>query len=513
MASAARENASLVAVNLALLLLASVAATWTYELYANSLAQHPEWVSTKATLKRGVMGAIAYQTDAQALARNRLDLGAWFGFQEVVYRHELDLAELDASIRFASGGYVSVLYDIGADGFSGIRFSDRDDMPSIHFRAQRTGRFIAADTLAPPERPAPDVWHAVRVAFAGNRVTVQLDGRTVGSFDRSDGPSRIGFRGGQREALVDDLEFHLTGGAAFRETFTNTRHFLLIALIVFTGFAALLSTGGLLARRRALPLRQVALGIAVANLVVIALMGILYAFQFVRPTSYPVIGSRAKGLEAYFIRSRQGDVLEDLQQQYGRPAGAGVYRILFLGASQTWGAGALLPEDVWVRQLETMLNLGARGRKFECLNAGVSGFTARSTAAFLDRLLHFGPQAAVIDLSSNDVDTVAFRVNLGRMVDTLMKRGIRTVLLLEANSPEQRYSDSPTGDLGVKHDIVRDIGVTRGVPVIDLQRYLLERNGTGFVWWDFVHLTSFGQRLVAEKLAADLPRLLDSNRR
>jgi phospholipase/lecithinase/hemolysin len=45
--------------------------------------------------------------------------------------------------------------------------------------------------------------------------------------------------------------------------------------------------------------------------------------------------------------------------------------------------------------------------------------------------------------------------------------------------------------------------------VIDRHAYLAERRDrAGFVWWDFLHPTSFGQRLVARKLAGDLPPVL-----
>ena len=37
------------------------------------------------TLVRGVMGAVAFVKGNQALARNQLNLGAWFGYQEVLY--------------------------------------------------------------------------------------------------------------------------------------------------------------------------------------------------------------------------------------------------------------------------------------------------------------------------------------------------------------------------------------------------------------------------------------------
>jgi lysophospholipase L1-like esterase len=506
------KNADLLAVILVLLLLVSIAATCTWQLYTNSLDQHPDWISTKATLKRGVMGAVAYRTEAMALARNRLDLGAWFGFQEVTYRRPLDLAELGARVRFGPEGYVNVLYDIGPDGFSGVRFSDRADMPSLHFRTDAIGRFVALDTLV-PSGTAPNVWHRVSVSFAGPRASVQLDGRPVGAYDRRPGPSRVGFRGGQREGLVDDVELRLTSGTTIRETFTNWRRAPLIALLALAGFAGLAGAVATLARRRSVPWRDLGLGITMAHLVLLVLITILYVYQFERGRTYPILGMRARKDEAYWIGYRQSDVLQDLRRDYGKPAGAAVYRILFLGASQTWGAGATLPEQVWVRQLETLLNAGARGRRFECLNAGVSGLTALTTAALLDSLLPFTPRAVVIDLSNNDIHPASLRENLGRMVDTLARAGIPAVLLLEPNSPERKPTDTWHGDLGAKHDVVRAIGATRGIPVIDLQQYLRERNGTGFLWWDFVHLTDYGQRLVAEKLAVELPGLLEPERR
>ena len=83
------------------------------------------------------------------------------------------------------------------------------------------------------------------------------------------------------------------------------------------------------------------------------------------------------------------------------------------------------------------------------------------------------------------------------------------MFVAEPNSIERRPTDSQHGDLAVKHRIVRTIAARHGLPVIDLQWYLTEQKDAGFIWWDFVHLTTLGQRLVAGKLARDLAALLD----
>jgi lysophospholipase L1-like esterase len=114
-------------------------------------------------------------------------------------------------------------------------------------------------------------------------------------------------------------------------------------------------------------------------------------------------------------------------------------------------------------------------------------------------LAHVAATAAVVNLSSNDTDTVQFQRNLTELVLELRSRNLRTVLMLEPNSIEQRWTDSPQSDLSVKHALVRAVATRYGLAVIDLHEYLAERKDAGFVWWDYVHLTSFGQRLVADQ--------------
>ncbi len=51
------------------------------------------------------------------------------------------------------------------------------------------------------------------------------------------------------------------------------------------------------------------------------------------------------------------------------------------------------------------------------------------------------------------------------------------------------------------------IGGQYDVPVIDTQGLLARREDDGFLWWDQVHLTSFGHRLFAEHLVEALEQI------
>ena len=260
------------------------------------------------------------------------------------------------------------------------------------------------------------------------------------------------------------------------------------------------------------PARQIGFWLVIGNMALMAAAAGTYAHKYLARATYDATDMETQRTSTHALVVAQTTLAAELRRKYGYPPGDSVYRILFLGSSQTWGAGATRENDVWVRQLERMLNNDDLRLRVECVNAGVSGLLSPQVLAVARDLRALSPQAAVIDLSNNDVDTAVFRANVDSMVTILTASGIATVLLLEPNSPERRASDSHHGDLAGKHRIMAEVGNAHGVPVIDLHQYLASKNRTGFLWWDFVHLSTYGQRLVAEKLRSTLPALLHLQR-
>ena len=112
--SGVRKHLDVIALNCVLLLIASALIVSARAVGQNSLDKHTAWHSTKDSLSRGLMGANTSVSDVRPVARNRLDLGAWYGFHEVLYTRALDVVEPRAAIGFERDGYVNVLYDVRA---------------------------------------------------------------------------------------------------------------------------------------------------------------------------------------------------------------------------------------------------------------------------------------------------------------------------------------------------------------------------------------------------------------
>ena len=501
-----RGHLDLLALNLVVVLAASFGVVETWALWENSLLVHPEWVATKPTLGRGVMGALAFASGSQAVARNRLNLGAWLGFQEVLSRDALELARMRLRFRVEPDGYVHVLYDHRADGFSGLRFSSAPAFPSLHYRAAADGEFTATDPLA---NVSADVWHEVELAFTDDAVGVTLDGAAVGRFPHGPGARRIGFRGGQRRAEVDDVVLEGRDGRVRVERFANLDHFAPRLALAAASLLAAAAIGAAALRRSSLPPRQVGFAVAVAGAVFGCAVAAAYTLVYVRGREYRVSQADARRSEAYWVDSSRREVVAGIRATYAADVPPDAWRLLVLGTSQTWGAGARTAQETWVHQLEGLLAQRFGGVRVECVNAGVSGLRSGQVLDLLRTdLAGLRASAALVNLSNNDVDVGRFRRNLEALASELERRHIPAVFALEPNSLERRPTDSPHGDLAAKHEVVRAVASRHGRPVIDLHGYLAERRDAGLLWWDFVHLTSFGQRLVARKLAEDLPALV-----
>ncbi len=177
-------------------------------------------------------------------------------------------------------------------------------------------------------------------------------------------------------------------------------------------------------------------------------------------------------------------------------------RVLFIGTSQTWGAGARDETETFVNRFEEKLNSTAGlKRHFECVNAGICGsHILKLLNLYKNALLVLEPQVVVIILSNNDNDPTEFSNALRSFADLNISKGVKTVFVLEANSIERAE-----GELGL-HKFMRQVGKEKGIPVLDLHGYLAQNYDKGFLWWDSVHLTSFGQKLTADFLFENISR-------
>lgn len=472
----------------------------------NTLHNNGAWLSSKLGLEKGVIGAAAYVLTRPALAMNVLNLGAWLGHQEVLFRQPVRARRVEFDFRLDDDAYLAFVFNKHADGFAGFRFSRNAHYESIAFSATASGRFLDRHPL---ELGAlDDGWNHAVVEFGEQDVTLGVGGEVVGRWDGMvREPRQVGFRAGAVPARVDNVV--IDGGeplGVFRETFAGRRGWPRIILATAT---ALILLHGLLlafvvARRGGAHAPRIFYLVTV-NVSILVGVGLYYL------TDFFVLSHRyaPPGYSRGYVSTIESpaEVRQRLRETYAPSPVDGTVRILFIGTSQTWGAGARTEDETFVRRIERALNEGAASpRRVECINAGISGTDSGDLLRYYrEEWIHWDPRVVVINLATNDMRPDVLGSNLAEFLSLNRAHGIRTLLVMEANSTEHEREQ-----LRLNHEAMRRIAAAHPTPVVSLHTYLAGRYDAGFLWWDFAHLTSAGHELAAERILPELDRLLAS---
>ena len=73
----------------------------------------------------------------------------------------------------------------------------------------------------------------------------------------------------------------------------------------------------------------------------------------------------------------QETVVTKIDNDYGNKKD-NISRILFIGTSQTWGAGASSENKTFVRLFENLLNKNSQITNYEVINGGISGLNSKA---------------------------------------------------------------------------------------------------------------------------------------
>ena len=529
----------------------------------NILLLHPEWISSKRLLANAPMGADEAYFSRNILNRNRLNLHAWHGFNEILLDRVFSLGPLRFKFFLGDNAYLNIVFNKNKDSFCGVRFSRNPKFPSMFFQARTDGEFLLHKPIQ--NLVLSQGWHASRMTFEGKSLVVECDGIVRGKFPVE--PLRqqvIGFRSGNNVAIVDDVEVSDSDGKLVqRENFRNHRTGW---LFYFTAFASLLSLNALIfhfCRNRRTALFSL-ISLELFLIFVLFIYGCFdyyfwsYGYRYKRPapwgtvrdlnyttlaeklrilffTRFPFydreytrwmsyspvelirflqIPSVAKYEHIMVIRNDSGalrmdDVIDagpDIQSYLAENPFRQGTRILFLGTSQMWGSGAASPKERIASKVSSLLNTGASGRNIYVINASKRGSNSfELLSSCKDHLYLFRPDLIILDLSNND-DARSFDKGLRSLLEWTASIHSKTLFILEANSPE-------VDKIRDRHAIMRNISTQYHVPLLDLNGYLTSDGvyDSGFLWWDLVHLTSYGQELAAEFIAKGIRDHFPSN--
>lgn len=481
---------------------AAAVLTTTWQQRSNTLQHGGRWTNGKIELALGVNGAVSMLVTRNALRFDRLHPGEWHGFHEILYRDPLHPRELAASFALRGETYLTFLTRRDESGFEGVRIGRHPRFPSACLRGDREGRFLAR---APLEHAPLDAGtHRILLRADGNALRVRLDGTPIGrcagfttGLIEGVGTSRFGVRGAYDDrSWVDDVVARGRDGDRVEEDFTN-REGLAATAIACSALVALLVAGtGFGARRAAdAPPPGIAALVAAGVALGVALLA-WSADSFYLSKLYPTSLDLSEFPDTI---EDENQVVDRLRLAAATPKGPDTARILVLGSSQTWGAGVWRRDDTWTARLGRALDTAApAGTHVEVFALAISGYVASQLAPILEAEgPAWEPDAVLVDLSNNDRDYDDFAEALVRIAAWCAANGVGLVFVPEANTIENGEGERR---LRERHEVMRGVARERGVPVVEVHDWLADRVDTGLLWWDRVHLTDYGQALLAERL-------------
>jgi lysophospholipase L1-like esterase len=543
-----------------------VEATQFIQYSRNILLTNGQWISSKPLMQMVVMGAPQFMKTRNALFRNQLHLGEWHGFNEVSLKELIEPAAIEYRFRLSPGAYLYFIFNRSESGHYGIRLSRNAKFPSMFYQADRVNKFVSRTVLDLAPSRLNDGWHNLVLSFGSGQVIANLDGAALGSMPvKSEGPQIIGLRGGFWPADVDSVRIMgKDGRTILDDSFSNRRHYwTILAAVAVSSFVVIGLTAVPLLRRHSpnefkLGVFRCLMGLGIA----ITVLSLLFAFDYFFWSSrylykeYLPGGAHAyavtvqiealrqklflypKGASAFpsdkevreAITRWDGDkpiiftdivrytrehpivpeFLGDGQVRGLPPKSDRTIRVAFLGTSQTWGSGAERISETFVARCHGLLARALGDISVETYNFSIRGPSSTELLGKYAESWRFSqPDLLVINLSNNDRGPDTLTANLRTLAHQTRAAGGRVVFLLEPNAAEVERRG-----LQEKHSAIQRLGQELRVPVWNLDKYLSSDPvyDSGMMWWDKVHLTSYGHGVVAEWLAPQMLAMIRSGR-
>ncbi|MCP5005868.1 MAG: SGNH/GDSL hydrolase family protein [Planctomycetes bacterium] len=530
----------------------------------NALVVHPEWVTGKLLLAAPIMGSISGVKTRNILNRNRLNLKEWNAFNEILLNRIIHLGSMRFDFYLKDNGYLNILFNKNKNSFSGIRLSRDHRFPSIFFHATSDGEFLSKESIS--DLSLDKAWHEAELVFQSNSLSFLLDGQVIQRFrEISLKRQTIGFKSGMNAAMVDNIKVKdVHDNTILCETFRNKQGFWSLLPVNFGIISVIIGLVFIASKMLKRDRKQTFFLIILFQLLAIVVLVLYYSldyyywsqqYHYKRSPKWEQAHIYQGGIENKRIKffrnflflhsdhtersfyNRQSLIrfleispctkyreidLKIVRNDNGHeritvigsdrnailtylnrePFSSGV-SILFLGTSQMWGAGATSESDRIAPRVLDLLSSNYGGKNnFHVINASKRGSNSEDLLRrYKDHLFLFEPDLIVVNLSNNDGYVDAFRKNLESLIQ--FNRNLKSELLfiLEANTIENNYSW-----LKKKHEAMITVAKENDITWIDLNSHLSNSvfHDSGIMWWDQVHMTSYGQKVAAEFIAREI---------
>ena len=437
-------------------------------------------------VKKALMGSTAFFITYRALAHSRLDPGTWHGYQELFLKKPPEIKNVSFDFKLSDSSYFTFYFARHSDTLSGLRLSNDPQHISAYLKISDY-RFVKKEKFNTPNLEKG--WNNCKFIFLPDHAEIYFNGILSGQIENKGLYGNIlGFRGCSRSTLIDNVSVNTFNKKSFfYENFSKKYYHIGALILLFLLFNLLYL---------ALPKRQ--------KLMTAIMINPAVAIGFI--CIYFLVSGQEKYPERWMINwhgfsneiENSEVVNHKILAAYSPAVQKKNIKILLIGSSQTWGSGAGTEAATFSCRFEKLLKNYFACDGISCINAGISSINSTDLLSYYKHdWIKMAPDICIINLSYNDGGSKKFRENLHEFILLNNLHQIKTVLVSE---PAAVANDG----LIVNHAIVREMAEKYKLKHIDMPHFLAKHNDDGFIWWDFIHLTDYGQKLFAEKLFTEL---------
>lgn len=509
---------------------------------SNTLASQQSWYSLKKLSNSyflGFMGADDFLFERQSLAGQNLNLGVWFGYQDVLYKKPLpDFKEYSVDFNLESEqSYIHIYLNCDKEKCWAFRASANPEYPTGLFLISNTGEFLRRIDLGSAATIGTG-HHNFKIKHLQQDYEMYLNDVPYSKFEYAFEHKPIRFMGGFHPTSISKISYIDVGGkksvinfkAPFSyKTFGITFLILLIisGFIILSlrktntawnsGFACLLTFfilssifylfdnyywSHLYVSAKPNPANENNIGMIgnfenfrknlfISQADVHAQDLFLHQHIWFEPFQSLQQKDMGIGINDFQIIDTHGNTTfrKDISEDLKRINKSNYLKIAFAGGSQTWGTGATRLNKTWpaliVQKLAEQTNRNVIGINFSICGGILYNFIQRA-----DLINEFRPDLFILNFGANDWNTpdIHFKFQLQEFAKKINLQENNILVSIEAKSYEDGTAETK------KAPLIRQFAEENKLPLVSLHDYYKspEVVDSGNMWHDQLHFTDFG---------------------
>lgn len=523
-----------------LILITSLLTEKYISLQSHTLASQQSWYSYKKLSNSyflGFMGADDFLFERQSLAGEKLNLGVWFGYQDILYKSPLkDFKTYQLDFRLDNEkSYLWTYLNCDNSKCWALRTSAHPEYPSGLYLILNSGEFTESI-------PLPQIYtvgrHQLMIHAHKSESEIFIDSKLVKKFSYSLPITPLRFMSSFNPSTIYSISSidknNISTQLDFNTDLSFKRLFFIFSLFLTASLFVLYIKKNHSQKWSILFMYQ---------LTILILISFFYIFDYVYWAHHY---SNGRNNPERNINSDIALVFENLRkkifinvnelenqnkflhekiwfkpfqdlQQKDMGIGINDFQIIdsdkgtkfkkniddeilrlqrqpviklgFVGGSQTWGTGATSLNKTWPAQIVADLSKKTH-RKVVAINFSICGGVLYNFNERSGLISKFKPDLLIVNFGANDIKTPDqhFRYQLKKFDNILTENKINTLYSIEALSHEDQSPETP------KSELIRNFLALQNKDVQSLHNYFKSPDvfDSGHLWHDQLHFTDFG---------------------